>query len=452
MALLFGIALAEFYLIPGMNNLIGGGESFYLDYSQSVHLWIFFVLLLILTGFGAGGYPAFYIAGFQPTRILRGAQTIKGKKRFTRVLLTFQFMISFILIALGITMIQNSDYQRAKDWGYNQAQTIVIPFRNNQDYTIFKNEIGRYHQISAMAGSVHHVGRSNRQAVVKINGTQHEVKRFDIGYNYIETLKLRLKEGRSFDPALSSDIDESVVVNEAFIRQAGWKSDLAGESALAKTILLNNKRCNVIGIVEDFHYAVFIYEIEPVILCLSREDHFQFLAINSSPGKAVQTADYLRAAWGKLIPNIPYQGFFQEEVFDDYFLSMDNNAKIFTFISFVALLLSGMGLFGLVTLMLTKRMKEISIRKVFGASVADVVKLINKEFALILVVSAVFGSILGYMMINALMNMMSGVGMPLGFSPFVYTVGVIFVTVFLTIISQVYKGAVTNPVDMLRHE
>ncbi len=451
LALILGILLAEFYLIPGLNDLVTGDDRFYLDYAGNQSLWIFFMSVLLLTGIGAGGYPAFYIASFQPTHILKGTQTVKGKKRFTRVLLTFQFMISFILIALGVSMIQNADYQRRTDWGYNQAQTIVVPFENPADYTVFKNEVNRYSQVAGVAGSVDHIGRANQQAIVKIENVSYDVTRFDVGFNYIETLKLRLQEGRSFDENLQSDREESVVVNETFIEQIGWK-DSPQASVLGKTLLCNGKTYNVVGVVEDFHYSPFILGVQPVILTVADKADFRYLSVNVAPGKAIQTADALKSLWATLTPDIPYEGFFQDSVFDDYFQGMENSASMFTFISVIALVISCMGLFGLVTLMIAKRKKEISIRKVLGATVSDVIRLINKEFVFILLISVILGSALGFMMINAMLNIMADGAMPLGASPFIFTAGIILATALLTIISQVYRGAVANPVEALRNE
>lgn len=448
-ALVFGVLLAEFYLIPGLNQLLIGEDRFFLNYSENGFLWLFLASLLFLTGLGAGGYPAFYIASFQPTDIFKGTQTVKGKKRFTRVMLTVQFVVSFILVALGVTFIQNADYQRQVDWGYDQAQTIVIPFQNSSDYAIFKNEIRNYSQVTGVAGSIHHVGRGNRQVVAKIDDVSYDVTQFEIGYNYIENLKLRLISGRTFDENLQSDRDESVIVNETFLTEVGWD---AAETVIGKTLVSNGKTYNVIGVLEDFHYAPFIRKIQPVVLNVGNEAEFRYLLVNVAPGKAFQTAEAMQALWANLSPNIPYEGFFQDGVFDTYFQSMENSAKMFIFISVVALIISCMGLFGLVTLMIAKRRKEISIRKVLGAGIGDVIRLINKEFVTILLISVVIGGGLGFLMIRAMLGILSSSAMPLGPSPFLVTAGIVLTMAFITIISQVYRGASINPVDSLRNE
>jgi len=208
----------------------------------------------------------------------------------------------------------------------------------------------------------------------------------------------------------------------------------------------------VIGVLEDFHYAAFNTAIEPTLIRLAAEDTFAYLAARVQAGTALQTADDLQAIWKTVAPGAPYNGFFQDDVFDNYWQDRAKSRQVFTAIAFVALLLSCMGLFGLVSLNIARRMKELSIRKVLGASLRHLVHQISRELILVLGVATVIAVPASYLLLKALHDAAGGYHMPLGPTPFVITFGVVLLTAMLTVAAHVYKAATANPVVALRDE
>ncbi len=444
-ALFAGVMIAEFFVVPGLNNLIGSTQ-FELEFAANGWLWAYLLLVLTLTGLGAGAYPAFYVSAFQPVKIFRGKQTIDGKKRFTRALLLVQFVFSFLLISIGVVLYQNAEYQKSHDWGYNQEQTLVVSFPNGDAQQRFRNAAEQIPEIIEMAGAVNHVGASTGRTTAKFAEDKHDVVRFEVGAGYFETLGLRLKSGRVFDRNLVTDVEESVIVNETFVEALGW------EDAAGKRIESEGKTYHIIGVAEDFHYAGFLFKIEPAVLQLAKEENHLYLAMRVRPGAAAQTDEKLRDLWAAQIPNLPYSGFFQDGVFDAFFRSADRGARMFVFVSAIALVISCMGLFGLVTLSLAKRMKEISVRKVLGASLSQVIALVNKEFFWILLISIIIAAPLSYMAADVMLQFGFKYNKPLTFAPFAQTGLLVLGTAALTVLSQVYRGATANPVDALRNE
>jgi ABC-type antimicrobial peptide transport system permease subunit len=444
-SLLAGVVLAHFFFVPGFTSLFHVFD-FEIDLFGNLRLWIFLIGLLILTGIGAGAYPAFYISSFQPANIFRGKLKLRGKSRFTKVLLTFQFILSFINIVNGVVFIQNNKYQRQRDWGYNKEQVLVVPLSNGDQFTELKNTLLQSPNVVKISGTRHHVGLSSARAGVEILAEQYEVARFDVGFDYIETMRLRPKAGRAFDRQMGLDIAQAVLVNEKFVEMMEW------QDSLGKRILYDNIRYYVIGVLENFHYRNFMNEIEPAFLRLVDEDAYNFLIVLTQPGKALVASDYLKASWKTLFPDSPYRGFFQDDISEEYMQAMAGVAKSSSFTSIVALLITCMGIFGLVALTITRRKKEISIRKVLGATHTNIANLINKGFFRLVFVAAVLGCPASYYLIKTLLDSLWRYHKELDIFPFVIAFGLILFSSMLTISYQVYRAVVANPADALRTE
>ena len=167
-ALLGGLLLTEFILLPGLFEITGDPEGVTLrDLFSNPHFWMFLVLLLLLTGVGAGAYPAWVISRLQPVSIMKDKLKIGGKKRFTSLLLSFQFGMSFLIICLVVTFLQNNRYQQRRDWGYNQEHVITIRLEKGEQFDVLKNVVIQNPNVIQTAGALHHIGRSEQQAVCR---------------------------------------------------------------------------------------------------------------------------------------------------------------------------------------------------------------------------------------------------------------------------------------------
>jgi len=452
-ALLLGIIFTETIFLPIFETTFGDFFNLsIIDFISNLNLWLFLIGLLLITGVGAGAYPAFFISSFQPMHIFRGGQTIKGKRIFTRILLTLQFIFSFYACVSGIVFIQNSIYQNNLDWGYNQDHIIVIPIESKY-YTAYRNTIVQHPDIISTAGTQLHIGKSHSQVLVSnIAAETMEVTKkyaaihFDVGLDYVETMGLRLKNGRSFNRALKTDQDQAVIVNEIFVNQMGW------QNVIDKKISIENKNYDVIGVVEDFHYQVFTEKIEPVLFRIAPENMFNYLTIKVKAEKEQQISKFLQEIWPQLIPETPYIGFFQDEIFRLYLQMMDMISIISTTGSAIFLLITCMGLFGLISLTISKRMKEISIRKVLGASVYNIIQFINKDFIILLLFASMIALPASYLMLTHILDALIEYNCSVGPLALIFGFICVITTALLTVSSLVYKAAISNPIDNLRFE
>lgn len=444
LALILGAVWARVLFLPWFNAQFP--IELGLDFYQNINAWLFMGVLLLITGFGSGAYPAFYISSFSPVNIFRGNQTFGKKNKFTKIFLTFQFVLSIITIVFGISFVQNAKYQQGRDWGYDQAQTLVLPVDNEGTYIAFKNEFLQNSNVTSVAGSANHMGRSVGLSVIDINDKKYETRRIDVGYNYLETHNIRLKEGRFFDESLLTDLDKSVVINETFAKNMEWKNPVG------QAFDIDSLTYNVIGVATDFHYNDFNQKIVPAFFRMAKEEKFNFISIRVKEGKVVETEAQAEILWKKHVPDLPYNAFFQNEVFDRYFDQLKSHGRIMGFTATLAIILSCMGLFGLVSLNVATRMKEFSIRKVLGAGVASIFHGVNRQYVLLISIACILGLPISYFLVSLLFEEVYKYHMPLTAIPFILATIFIFGVALLTVSSQIYKVMTSNPVDALRNE
>jgi len=443
-ALLIGGILARTLFGPLFDSQFSIGLE--LDFYENKNAWIYMIVLLLITGVGAGAYPAFYISSFKPVNIFSGRQKFGKKSIFTKVFLTFQFVLSIITIVFGISFVQNAEFQKDRDWGYNQAQTLIVPVNNEKTYVALKNDFMQNPNITSIAGSANHVGRSVAMSVIDINDKKYEFRRIDVGYNYLETLNIRLMEGRFFDEALLTDLDQSVVMNQTLAENMGW------DNPIGQSFDVDSLTYSVIGIVADFHYDDFDDKIEPTFFRMTKEENFKFISVRINEGQISDTETYAEALWKKHVPDLPYNSFFQDEVFDRYFYQLKGHGRIMGFTAMLAIILSCMGLYGLVTLNVATRMKEFSIRKVLGAGVATIFNSVNKQYVRLIGIACILGLPVSYFLVDLLFNEVYEYHMPLTVAPLIIATIFIFGVSLLTVSSQIYKVVISNPVDSLRDE
>lgn len=442
-ALVFGTLLGTFLFVPWMEQQFGiQFESGFLD---KISVWFFYLGMLIILGLASGAYPAFYISSFKPIDIFSGRLKIAGKNRFTKGFLTFQFILSLLAIVSGIIFVQNVDYQKARDWGYSNDQVYVLPVPDGESYRMIRNEISANPNVKSVTGSKNHLGRSVGLAVIDKDDKKYEVRRIDVGAEYIDEMGLKLLEGRTFNKDLKTD-EQTVIVNETFVKNVGW------ENIVDNTFVYDSMEYSIIGIVEDYHYFSFWNTIDPAMLRLVPEEDFRFVVANIAGGTAVETTAYFEEVWKDNIPDIPFDGFFQDTVFDDYFNQIAGHSKLIGFSATLAIILSCLGLFGLVSLNVTAKKKDFSIKKVLGAGNLEMAKSVNQQYIWILVIATIIGAPLSYFVMIQFLDSVYDYHIPVQWFSVAMGVVAIFLIAFLTVLSLIIKVIRDNPVDALRTE
>jgi ABC-type antimicrobial peptide transport system permease subunit len=446
MALFVGIAFGS-VLVPAYSNL-WAYMSIELTFSQYRVFWLFLLLLLLITGFLSGVYPALYISGFSPIYIFRGTTTFRGSGKLSSILLALQFTISVMSLVMGIVFVQNSNYQKTLDQGYDKDKLIVVPI-TTELYIPFRNEIIANPKIIAAEGTFHHLGWGNYRRPIKDAEKQLEVDVMDIGPEYAQALGLGLLSGRFSDRnrAEADRTNNSIIVNEKLVKDFGWTD------AVGKTVTLyDTTTLNVIGVVEDFYMSGVWEEIEPAMLRIRDDRQFNVLVVRANSEDLPGLLDFMSQKWKTLGTNQIFGGRFQEDLLQEEKDINNSILKVIVFLAIIATILSLIGMYNMVSIDIIKRTKEVGIRKIQGATVSVIMYLVSRKFLIVLLIASALGCAGGFFMSLQLLDSIWDYFVPIGAGILIMATSIMVIATILTLSYKVIRAALKNPVDSLRYE
>ena len=436
-----GVILSYFLFLPWFDSVAPDHIPF--QFSSVTLMIIFFAVLILLVTLGSGIYPALYISRFMPVVIFRGDQGFGKRKLFGKILLSLQFFIAFITIVGSFIFTDNGIYLSKKDWGYNPRGIISIPVEDNMHYHQLRNLVSSNPQILKVAGSYGHIGYDNNMVNIDHLGNNFRAFVFLAQDQYLETMNLRLSQGRFLDDS-KFDQSNAAVVNLEFISQMGW-TDPLGQS-----FSYDGRRRTVIGVVEDFHTQNFYQRLLPVVFIGSENETLNYLTIQCDDQALFEVDDFALNCWQSVSPEDPYVRIFQSDVFDGFYRDNEANMTVMIFISVLAMILASLGLYGLVSFEVYLRIKEFCIRKVMGATSLDIIWLANARYLWILCVAFLVGAPMGFYLINKLMGDIYPNPKETSLLPFVLSILAVVLVVIITVSGQIKKAVESNPVENLR--
>jgi putative ABC transport system permease protein len=443
LAIVLGGIFARTVILPSYTNMFTAPLK--MDFFQSFDIWIFYGLTFLITVFGSGGYPALYVSRFRPVDILKKSHKVGGGSKISNIFLIFQFILAFIIIGTSLIFIQNAIYQKNLDWGYNQEQVVNVVLKDKNQFEVYKNKIAQNPDIIGISGTEHHIGRSWTMETVKYHEQEYAMNSFAVGPDYLKTIQVHFKEGRNFKREFATD-SSAIIVNDSFVSTMGWKNPVG------QNVKINNNNFTLIGVIEDFYNQPFTEPVKPVLFRLCDKENFRYLCIRARADKVIKTAAFLEKSWKQLFPDKLYEGFYQDEIWADFFRINAGVCKLSCFVGLIALLISCMGLFGLISVNIVRRLKEICIRKVFGASMQNIVRLLSKNLAKILIISSLIAVPLCYFFTVSMMDSYFSTHSPITATPFLLALAILTITSISTVLSHIIKAANINIADTLREE
>lgn len=444
LAIVLGCIMASTLFIPWFNDI--ASQNLRIDLFSNFNLWVFLGVLLIFITVVSGSYPAFYISSFKAVAIFGGKQKLGGKSKFTNVLLTFQFVLSILTMVAGLAFVKTNNSNVNRDWGYNPEEKMFVNIPSNQAYFEIRDKLAQQPEVLEMAGSVEHIGKELINDEVEVNGELHELKVIRAAPNYAQLMGLRLKQGSYFNPEAKSDQLSGIIVNQTLLDwfEVSFPTD--------QPLTIDSVDYSIIGVVEDYHYYPFAFTIVPTAIMAVPDSNYNFLSIKLVAGSDEKMSETVKSIWQESVENDLYEGQQQVMVFEEFFTAMKGVSHILLFTATLAIILSAMGLFGLVSLNINARIKDFGIRKVMGATIGQLSRLVYQPIVILWLVGAVIGGGLSIFLVSKMLDMIYAYHAPVGYMPLVTAVVVLLVVIGTTIGFQILKLKKTNPADILRME
>jgi putative ABC transport system permease protein len=444
--------------IPGFNQLSGQNVSFSLF--TKISFWIGLTGLFVVGVFFSGLYPAFVLSGFQPIQVLKGRMVTTTQGSLLRKgLVVFQFTASLFLLIGTVAVYRQISYMREQSLGINIDQTLVvsepivgIDSTYIQRMSTFKQELKQKASVSDVSVSTTVPGQEVywNAGGIKLVGadetTQKQYRVIGVDYDFVRMYGLKLIAGRDFSKEFGTE-NRAVIYNRKAVELLGFNKP---EEAVGKRIDFWGNQYTIVGVTENFHNQSLREAFEPLIIRLI-PDLRGYVSVKTPASKASQTVALLKEEWNKFFPGNTFEYFFLDDHFDEQYKADQRFGQVFGLFTSLAILVACLGLFGLASFTTVQRTKEIGIRKVLGASVAHILRLLYKEFAFLLIIAFVLATPLAWLMIS---NWLQGYAFRtnIHWSFFVLPLVMILVIALATVSFQSIKAAIANPVKSLRTE
>ncbi len=406
----------------------------------------------LLVGVIAGVYPAFILSKFNIRDTLSGSSSFGGSNMFTKVMVTLQFGLSIVLIIGMIVMNRQVDFLKNKDLGFDSNQVLVLKNAQIGETSIYshlkQSGVSQSSIISISSASqsfANHSGLGGRGFSYK--GEQKRVGMIQVTEDYLETLGIKLVEGRNFNMNISSDFDKAVIINEACLKDFG----LAIDDNFQELTRSPDTDPRVIGVMGDFNYSTLKIGVLPMLIMFTEEQTLENIFIKTSGTDTKEVIAFLKKEWEVVAPDLPFEYNFLDDTMKVQYLAEEKWGSIISYSMGIAIILSCLGLFGIVALGLESRKKEIGIRKVLGAQVQQIIWLFTSKYFKLVIIAFIIATPISYYLINQwLLNFAYRIEVNLS----IYLIAAVIIGGIssITISMKIINAALRNPVDALRSE
>lgn len=471
--LALGLSLALLHLLlPAFNTFTVKQISSPITEPSS---WVALLCLALFTGLVAGSYPALFLSSLKPVRILKGAVRFSnGAIWFRKSLAVFQFVISIVLLIVTIVISQQTSYVQNTHLGYDRENLIYMRIEGElMDFKNVAKNYGKYTLFKEMALGMPGIAMVDRSSEAphamsfvvdendgfmetvtgddaiqwegKEKGTSVAYKPMSVGFDFLKIMNLKIAAGRGFSKEIASDSADAFMVNEEAVRQMGMKDPIG------KWISAWQKKGHIIGILKDYHTNSLHEPIKPLILDVKEYEYFGVLIIRTEPGKTKEALTSLEKVYKAVNPNYPFAYRFIDQEYEKLYRNEQVITKLSNAFAVLAISISCLGLLGLVMFSAEQRTKEFGIRKVLGATVANIMSLLSEDFVKLVFISfCIAAPVAGYFMHQWLQGFAFKI--ELSWWIFVLAGGAALLIALLTICAQAIQSAIMNPVKSLREE
>ncbi|HYC85562.1 MAG TPA: FtsX-like permease family protein, partial [Chryseosolibacter sp.] len=445
--------------LPLFNELSGKNISF--NQETVFFFGLALIVLTIITGLIAGSYPAFYMSSFQPVQVLKGKFALSNASgRLRQALVVFQFTVAIVLVCGMLVISKQLSFMKEKDLGFNPEAKIVIPLRTadaKKKYESLKTALDQMSSVNGVSATSYPPGNKifndmvfYREGGSMDNAILNRINTIDAGY--MELLGIKLIAGRAFTTNRQADGEKMLILNRASVKKFGVEpADIVGEK-LYFDWQGQNYSFEVIGVMEDYNQTSLREPINPLIFQMpGTSDRYNYIVASVDPTAFSETISNFEEIWKAQVSDAPFEYSFLDQSLELQYKEDSRVSKIITYFAIIAIIVCSLGLYGLSSFMAERRLKEIGVRKVMGASVGQIMGMMSKEFvALVLIAFALATPIAWYAMNKWLQSFEYKTSL----SVYIFTyAGLGAITIaLLTVSYESLKAASTNPARTLRNE
>ncbi len=410
-------------------------------------------IMLIITGVLSGSYPAFYLSSFKPVDVLKGKGGKSGNKYLRSVLVGIQFSISIFMLIGTLVIYQQMQFLRNEDLGFDKEKVIRFVLNSREDrakWPVLRDKLLQDPNVVNAASASTSPGRGFGKNVMGVETKEGQMEQigidhYSIDYDYFSVLDVPFVAGRNISMSYSTDTITAVIINEAMATRMSWADPIGKKFQFDRDSTVFHK---VVGVVKDFHQRSLYDPIEALLFIPQLNNSNVILKIN---GDIKQTIQSIESNWTEVYPNLPFEYSFLDADFMEQYESDQLRGQLFLGFSVMMIFIACLGLLGLASFIAEQRTKEISIRKVLGANVAELVSLLIKDFMVLVVIGALPAFGLAYYFMDEWLLTFE-YHIDLSIVLFLFVLLLISIITILTTGYHALKAANSNPASNLKYE
>jgi putative ABC transport system permease protein len=414
------------------------------------------ITLGLFVGLISGSYPAIYLSSLKPSAVLKSKlQMGRGKLQLRNVLVVGQFTATIILIIGSLVVSNQMEFLQSRDVGFDRDQVLTVKV-NDRDlfdrYDVLKQRLESHPGITRVSSAAHLPNNITNQTgdiywAGKPEDNKLETYYSDINFNYVDILDMSIIAGRNLSKEFPADASESHLISESGAKAIGWSP----EEAIGQRIYLSDRYGTIVGVVKDFSFLSAKIGMQPLFLRVGDLSNHRYLLIKTIPDNLNETIQFVENEWASFSTDFPFEYSFLDDAFNAMYQQELTIGKIFNYFTVLALFIACIGLFGLASFMMERRTKEIGIRKVLGANVAQILTLLNRDFLKLVALSFIIAAPAGWFLSN---NWLQDFVYRIEVGPGIIILSALlaFGIALLTISFKSIKTAMANPVNSLKSE
>lgn len=449
-SLVFAAVIVEILL--SLINRIQPFRFYALFRSGDLIIFLGLILVAILTGFISGVYPAFFLSRYQPAKAMKGSLARSpGRSLLRKVLVVSQFSFAIFLIIATLTVFKQMRFMQKQDLGYDQSNLLVcsLPENMHKNYNALKNDLLGYRDIYHVTSCMNlptWPGPSYLLSEWEGRDTEKEIYMYhgSVDYDFFETFNIPIIQGRAFSRDFATDKESALIVNEEALRVMGMQDPIGKKMGHFK------RNGVIIGVMKDYHYATLRDRIGPLVLDLDPQAT-NFMIIKVNPENLATTTSRIEQIWNRYDLDQTFESKLLDEILKAQYLTENIVSRFFNYATYLALLISCLGLFALAAYSVEQRLKEVGVRKVLGASTSDIFQMLSKEHLKLIAISNILAWPLGYLAMRAFLQNYP-FRASLGIEIFLLSAFAAFAIAFITVFSQTVKASLANPAEILKYE